>query len=70
MLQKAIADRAPNKKTIDEAFESMNDLWTQSHHVRAIGAYLLESAAAAGVLNTANRTMTVKSGDDVVVLAA
>jgi hypothetical protein len=70
MLQKAIADRAPNRKTIDKAFESMNDLWTQSHHVRAIGAYLLESADAAGVLNTVNRTMTVKSGDDVVVLSA
>jgi hypothetical protein len=70
MLQKAIADRAPNKKTIDEAFESMNDLWTQSHHVRAIGAYLLQSAAAAGVLGRVNRTMTAKSGDDVVVLAA
>ena len=69
MLQSAIAASAPNDKTIDHAFEATNDLWTQSHHVRAVGAYLLESADAAGVLQTVNRTLTVKSGDDVIVLA-
>jgi hypothetical protein len=70
MLQSAITSGAPNQKTIDKVFETMNDLWTHSHHVRTIGAYLLESATAAGVLNIINRTMTVRSGDDVVVLSA
>jgi hypothetical protein len=70
ILRSAIDSGAPNQRTIDKAFETMNDIWTQSHHVRAVGAYLLETASAKGVLGAIGRTLSVKSGDDVVVFTA
>ena len=49
----------------------MDDLWQQSHHVRAIGAYLLGAAERAGVLAEVTRTMTVDVEDmDSVVITA
>jgi hypothetical protein len=49
----------------------MDDLWQQSHHVRAIGAYLLDAAEHVGVLADVTRTMTVEVDDkDSVVIAA
>ena len=70
IIQSAIAAGAPNNKTIDKAFGAMDDLWTQSHHVRAVGAYLIDAASDAGVLRMINRTMTVTSGRNTVVLTA
>ena len=70
ILQSAIAGGAPNNRIINKAFEAMNDLWTQSHHVRTVGAYLVDAASTAGVLRMVNRTMTVTSGSDTVVLTA
>ena len=61
ILDTAIASGARNQKTIDKAVGEMDDLWTQSHHVRAIGAYLLDAADRAGVLGHVTRTMTVEA---------
>jgi hypothetical protein len=72
ILHTAIGSGARNQKTIDKAFSEMDDLWQQSHHVRAIGAYLLEAAERVGVLGDVTRTMTVEAEgvtDTVVVTA-
>jgi hypothetical protein len=61
MLHTAMASGARNLKTIDKAVGEMDDLWRQSHHVRAIGAYLLDAAERAGVLGHVTRTMTIEA---------
>ena len=61
ILHSSIAAGARNQKTIDKAVGEMDDLWAQSHHVRAIGAYLLEAADRAGVVGDVTRTMTVEA---------
>jgi hypothetical protein len=71
ILNAAISSGARNQKTIDKVVGEMDDLWQQSHHVRAIGAYLLDAAERAGVLADVTRTMTVAVDDtDSVVIAA
>ena len=72
ILQTALTSGARNQKTIDKAFGEMDDLWTQSHHVRAIGAYLVDAAERAGVLSAVTRTMTVQAAglDKTVVVTA
>jgi hypothetical protein len=71
ILNTAINSGARNQKTIDKAVGEMDDLWQQSHHVRAIGAYLLDAAERAGVLADVTRTMTVEMDDaDSVVITA
>ena len=71
ILDSAITSGARNQKTIDKAVREMDDLWSQTHHVRAIGAYLLDAAERAGVLADVTRTMTVDVDDmDSVVLTA
>ena len=50
----------------------MNDLWAQSHHVRAMGVHLLDVAGRVGQLGEVTRTLSVQSkalGDDLVVTA-
>jgi hypothetical protein len=71
ILHTAILSRARNEKTIDKAVSAMNDLWAQSHHVRAIGVYLLDAAERAGSLGDVTRTLTVDADalDTVVVTA-
>ena len=61
VLQAAIEGGARNLKTIDKAIGEMNDLWTQSHHVRAVGVQLLEIADQVGQLGEVTRTMTFQS---------
>jgi hypothetical protein len=72
VLQAAIESGAKNQQTIDKAISEMNDLWTQSHHVRAVGVQLLEIADHAGQLAEVTRTMTFQSkalSEDLVVTA-
>jgi hypothetical protein len=59
ILHTSIAAGARNRRTIDKALNEMNDLWVQSHHVRAVGVYLLDAAQRAGVVADVTRTMTV-----------
>jgi hypothetical protein len=71
ILNTAINSGARNQKTIDKAIGEMDDLWAQSHHVRAIGAYLLAAAERAGVLSDVTRTMATDiGGTDSVVITA
>jgi len=71
ILNTAINSGARNQKTIDKVVGEMDDLWQQSHHVRAIGAYLLGAAERAGVLADVTRTMTadVDKMDSVMITA-
>jgi len=69
ILQTSILSGARNQKTVDKAFGEMDDLWQQSHHVRAIGDYLLEAAERAGILAQVTRTIVVESdGIDSIVI--
>ena len=72
ILQTAIATGAPNQGTIDKAVKEMDDLWTQSHHVRALGVQLLDLSEHLRTLPDVTRTMTIQSeglASDVVVTA-
>jgi hypothetical protein len=71
ILNTAISGGAPNQRTIDKVFGKMNDLWTQSHHVRAVGVYLLDAADGKGLRSEVARSMTVApEGKDIVVIAS
>ena len=61
ILNSAITSGARNQKTIDKAVAEMDDFWAQSHHVRAIGWYLLDAIERKGFLDNVTRTMTVES---------
>lgn len=71
-LQSNITNDEEDKRSIPAAFKLMDDLWTQSHHVRAVGVRLLELAAQTGQLHEITRTMLVQSDalkQDLVVTA-
>jgi hypothetical protein len=61
ILDTAILSGARNQKTIDKAVGEMDDLWRQSHHVRAIGTHLVDLAHQAGILSEVTRTMTLEA---------
>jgi hypothetical protein len=71
-LQSNITNDEEDKRSIPAAFRLMDDLWAQSHHVRAVGVRLLDLAAQAGQLHEITRTMLVQGADlkeDLVVTA-
>jgi hypothetical protein len=57
--------------TMPLIFRSASGLWAQSHHVRAIGAYLLEAARRQSLLGEIRRVLTVtpKQGKAIVLTA-
>ncbi|HEY2907201.1 MAG TPA: hypothetical protein VGJ29_14965 [Vicinamibacterales bacterium] len=57
-LRSAIDNAAPSQPTLGSVFHDLSAFWEQSHHVRAAGAYLLEAARTARVLDEVNRTLT------------
>jgi hypothetical protein len=60
--------------TLEKVFSLMVNLWLQSHHVRAMGFFLLESAVNAGVAAEVSRTLHVSAresaGESALVIAA
>jgi hypothetical protein len=58
ILRTAIDNAAPSQPTLGSVFHDLSAFWEQSHHVRAAGAYLLEAARTARVLDQVSRTMT------------
>lgn len=71
-LQSNITNDEEDKRSIPAAFRLMDDLWAQSHHVRAVGVRLLDLAAQTGQLHEITRTMLVQGPDlkeDLVVTA-
>lgn len=74
LLQEAFSSGAQENGVLEKSFPLMVNLWAQSHHVRALGAYLLELATAAGVAHCLARTLTVtyrdREGEKALVAAA
>jgi hypothetical protein len=74
-LHMGVVSGAPEQGSFGRIFEEMEELWGQSHHVRAVGAYLLEVARASGVLPHVARSMALQVGSgrdedrEVIVLA-
>ena len=53
---------APDNGAIARVFEEMENLWRQSHHVRAVGAYLLDIARSTAVLKHVSRSLAITVG--------
>ena len=53
---------APDNDTFAHVFGEMQNLWRQSHHVRAVGAYLLDIARATSALKHVGRAMSITLG--------
>jgi len=66
LLSEALSGGVEEGDTLGRAFSSMANLWAQGHHVRALGAYLLELATNAGIIHCVARTLTVtyRTGDE------
>jgi hypothetical protein len=59
LLQQALVSGGPAETALDRGRRSMQACWTQVHHVRAIGAFLIDRARSAGVLSKIGRSFTV-----------
>jgi hypothetical protein len=74
LLHEALSAGEQEGDTFNKAFSLMVNLWAQSHHVRALGAYLLELATAARIAHCVARTLTVTyregDGERALVVAA
>lgn len=74
LLHEAVAAAAEEEETLETAFSLMVNLWAQTHHMRALGAFLLEAASTAGVAAGVVRTLTVSAretdGEKTLVVAA
>ena len=53
---------APDNGAMARVFEEMENLWRQSHHVRAVGAYLCDIARSTGVLTHVSRSLAITVG--------
>ena len=63
ILHAAILADQQDQGTVGAAFKAMDDLWAQSHHVRAVGVRVLDLALQTGQLHEVTRTLLVR-GDD------
>jgi hypothetical protein len=61
-LNMDVLSGAPDNGAIARVFEEMENLWRQSHHVRAVGAYLVDIARRAGVLKHVSRSLAITVG--------
>jgi hypothetical protein len=59
VLQQAIVSGGPAETPLDRARRSMQSCWAQVHHLRAIGALLVDRARIAGVLPKIGRSFTI-----------
>lgn len=71
-LQEKRVSGAPDADVVPRVFEQLEDLWTQSLHVRAVGAHLLDAAQSSGVLGSINPSFSLRGGqsDDQAVVFA
>jgi hypothetical protein len=60
-LGRAIEAASPDDEVLARALSDLGHLFTQSHHVRAAGVYLLDGARAAGLVRRPQRSLTVLS---------
>jgi hypothetical protein len=74
LLHEAVAAAVEEDGVLEKTFSLMVNLWAQSHHVRALGGFLLEAASTAGVATSVARTLTVTAreaaGETALVIAA
>jgi hypothetical protein len=74
LLHEAVVAAAEDDGVLEKTFSLMVNLWAQSHHVRALGVFLLEAASAASVAASVGRTLSVTareaSGETTLVIAA
>jgi hypothetical protein len=63
LLREASITAPVEETALESAFALMANLWAQAHHVRALGAFLLDAASAAGVAYAVTRTLTVLTRD-------
>ena len=63
LLHEARTTSTREDGSFERAFALMANLWALPHHVRALGAFLLEAAAQAGVAGAVARTITIVAGD-------
>jgi hypothetical protein len=74
LLHEAVAVAAADDSVLEKTFSLMVNLWAQSHHVRALGVFLLEAASAASVAASVARTLSVTAreaaGETTLVIAA
>jgi hypothetical protein len=73
LLHEAAAADAEEGGTLENVFSLMVNLWVQTHHVRALGAFMLEAAMTAGVADRVVRTLRVSArgagGENALVVA-
>jgi hypothetical protein len=67
-LRAALDSGAPSQPTLGSVFHDLSAFWEQSHHIRAAGAYLLEAARAARILDDVGRTATFSIDGKALVL--
>lgn len=62
LLAKGIGSELPYEEVIQKSFEQMQAFWTQSHHIRSFGYYLLDIAKNPNidVFHQINRTLTIQ----------
>jgi hypothetical protein len=63
LLDEAVRSGAEDRGVVERVFRLMVPAWQQSHWVRALGAWLLESARARGVARLVARSLTVTTRD-------
>ena len=68
-LQMAMMN-ANSPAVIPKAFSSMEALWSQRPFVTAVGVYFVDLARKGGVLNAVTRTLTMRCGEDTLVLSS
>ncbi len=60
-LGRAIEAAGPDDEVVARVLTDLGHLFTQSHHVRAAGVYLLDGARATGLVRRPQRSLTVLS---------
>lgn len=62
-LQEKRMSGAPDADVMPRVFEELEDMWTQSLHVRAVGAHLLDAVRSAGVLSGVSPSFSLRGGE-------
>jgi hypothetical protein len=73
-LDVGVLSGQPDTGVIKDVFGKMQSLWRQSHHVLAVGAYLIDVARSAAVLAETVRSMSITigaggAGEQIVVIS-
>jgi hypothetical protein len=69
-LADGIAANAADRDLLGSVYKSMVPLWTQSHHVRALGVRLLDVARQIGRLEDVERTLTATEHGDSITISS